>query len=139
EERAKKRSDKGEFWWELRPCAYYDDFEKPKIIYAEIARNGKFILDLNQHYSSDTTYIISKLEVTEYHYLLGILNSELFTKIFSHTGSQIRGGYLRWKGQYMEKMPIPTASETDRARLIGLVQKQLAYHAELGGLEKAQS
>nr|MCU0482114.1 hypothetical protein [Anaerolineae bacterium] len=55
--------------------------------------------------------------------------------MFSHVSSTIRGGYLRWTAQYMEKMPIPTASETDRARLIALVQKQLAYHHELAGLD----
>ena len=67
------------------------------------------------------------------------MNSNIFTAIFSNISSQIRGGYLRWKTQYMEKMPIPNASETDRATLIGLVQKQLATHAELAGLEATAS
>jgi len=118
---------------------YVQEFEKPKIIYPDIAIKGNFILDIHSHYATNTLYIISSQSIDENYYLLGILNSELFTKIFSHVSSTIRGGYLRWIAQYMEKMPIPTASETDRARLIGLVQKQLAYHAELGGLEKAQS
>ncbi|HRF94999.1 MAG TPA: hypothetical protein PLZ51_07390, partial [Aggregatilineales bacterium] len=61
------------------------------------------------------------------------------TKIFSHIASTIRGGYLRWKAQYMEKMPIPTATDEQRATLIGLVQKQLSYHAELAELEKNAS
>lgn len=127
-------------WYELQtPVAYHADFEKPKIIYSEIALHGQFTLDLANHYSNDTTYIISSLEIAEYHYLLGIFNSILFTKMFSHIASQIRGGYLRWKAQYMEKMPIPTASETDRARLIALVQKQLANHAQLAGLSIGES
>lgn len=29
-ESAEKRSDKGEFWWELRACDYYDEFEKQR-------------------------------------------------------------------------------------------------------------
>src|SRR5690606_26472073 len=32
-EKAKKRTDKGDFWWELRACDYYADFEKSKIMY----------------------------------------------------------------------------------------------------------
>ncbi len=32
EEKGKNRFDKGEYWWELRACDYYDEFEKPKII-----------------------------------------------------------------------------------------------------------
>ena len=32
----KKREDQGRFWWELRPCDYYDKFERPKIVYQVI-------------------------------------------------------------------------------------------------------
>ena len=31
--KAEKRADKGEFWWELRACDYYEEFEKNKIIF----------------------------------------------------------------------------------------------------------
>jgi len=47
-EAAQKRYDKGEYWWELRACDYYDEFEKPKIVYAEIATKGQFTLDSNE-------------------------------------------------------------------------------------------
>ena len=30
---AKARQDKGDYWWELRACSYYDRFKMPKIIY----------------------------------------------------------------------------------------------------------
>ncbi len=30
-EKGQKRGDKGEFWWELRACAYYSQFEQQKI------------------------------------------------------------------------------------------------------------
>ena len=41
----RKRSDKGEFWWELRACAYYNEFEKPKIFYPDITDSSKFHLN----------------------------------------------------------------------------------------------
>ena len=44
-EAAKKRYDKGEYWWELRACDYYDEFEKPKIIYPNICQQPEFALD----------------------------------------------------------------------------------------------
>jgi hypothetical protein len=28
---ARKRTDQGEFWWELRSCDYYPAFDQPKI------------------------------------------------------------------------------------------------------------
>ena len=31
------RADKGTFYWELRSCAYYDAFTKPKVIYPDIS------------------------------------------------------------------------------------------------------
>src|SRR5205814_1561080 len=36
-ERARKRDDQGQFWWELRACAYYQAFENAKIVYPELA------------------------------------------------------------------------------------------------------
>jgi hypothetical protein len=57
-EKAEKRYDKGEYWWELRGCDYYEEFERPKIIYAEIAAKGQFTLDSEGFYSDTTTYIL---------------------------------------------------------------------------------
>jgi len=127
-------------WYEIQDSIdYYLEFEKPKIIYPDIALNGKFTLDLNGYYIINTMYMISGLSQEQNHYLLGILNSDIFTKLFTQISSTIRGGYLRWIAQYMEKMPIPTATDDQRATLIGWVEKQLATHAELAGLEATAS
>ena len=99
---AKNRYDQGDYWWELRSCDYYQVFEKPKIMYAEIARRGQFMLDINKLYCSTTTYILESSSL----YLLGILNSTLWSFLFSTTSSTIRGGYYRWKYQYMAPLPI---------------------------------
>lgn len=40
--KGKKRGDKGEFWWELRACAYYDEFDKPKIQYGHFSPEPLF-------------------------------------------------------------------------------------------------
>ena len=37
-ERLTARDDQGKFYWELRSCAYYAEFEKPKIVYPNIAQ-----------------------------------------------------------------------------------------------------
>jgi len=33
-----KRDDQGDYWWELRHCDYYQEFEKEKIVWQEIVR-----------------------------------------------------------------------------------------------------
>jgi hypothetical protein len=127
---AEKRYDKGEHWWELRSCDYYDMFETPKIIYAEIATRGQFSLDPDDSFSDTTTYILS----SDSKYLLGILNSNLWTFLFSKISSEIRGGFYRWKHQYMSPLPIRTIDFSDPAdvarhdRMVELVQSMLDLH-----------
>ena len=59
-EKAAKRCDKGDLWWELRSCDYYDAFEKPKILYPVIAKESRFTMDEMGLYSNDKTFIIPK-------------------------------------------------------------------------------
>jgi len=73
---AEKRQDKGEYWWELRACAYYAEFEKPKIVLPDIAIRANFTLDDDgKYYCANTGYIIGNAD----RYLLGVLNSSLIT------------------------------------------------------------
>jgi len=102
--------------------AYYEEFEKPKIVYAEIATEGKFLLDNKKHYSDTMTYIIADSS----EYLLAILNSRLWTFLFSKVSSEISGGFFRWKKQYMELLPVFPATDKQKAPLINRVEKILA-------------
>ncbi len=105
-EKARKRCDQGQFWWELRPCTYYDIFEKPKIIYPDIAKESRFTLDNNGFYSINTTYLIP----SQSYYLLALLNSSLIFFYMSQNsavlGDTEKQGRLRFFGQYMENIPI---------------------------------
>jgi len=121
ENKLKKRDDQGKFWWELRSCVYWEEFEKPKIMYAEISTEGKFLVETEGYYSDTTTYIMS----SNSKYLLGFLNSKLFTYMFSKTSSEISGGFFRWKRQYMENIPIFPATNDQKAPIIEQVHKIL--------------
>jgi len=52
------RWDKGEYWWELRTCDYYAEFEKTKLIFPDISSKPNFTLDCNFLLSGNTTYFI---------------------------------------------------------------------------------
>ena len=71
EERLIKRGDKGHFWWELRACAYWDAFERPKLMYQVITWSSKFCLDMGGTLSNNTVYIL----LTTDWWLLAVLNS----------------------------------------------------------------
>ena len=119
----KARSDQGNYWWELRPCAYYSDFEKPKIIFPDIAQTSRFTIDLKGMYVDMTAFVIPTNDL----YLLGVLNSTHVWSYLCQTaavlGDAERGGRLRLKRVYVKKIPIPKASKADRAIIASLVQK----------------
>ncbi|TWU53684.1 Type IIS restriction enzyme Eco57I [Candidatus Brocadiaceae bacterium B188] len=132
-EKAEKRYDKGEYWWELRACDYYAEFEKPKIILPDISIRGNFTIDEEgKYYCVNTTYIIQSSDK----YLLGILNSMLITYFYRNLSSTYRGGYLRFIYQYLIQIPICTINfsySDDRAyhdRMVALVKQMLELHKQ---------
>ena len=131
--KADKRWDKGDYWWELRSCDYYDVFEDAKIVYAEIATRGQFTIDTLHNYCDTTGFVINNCSK----YLVGLLNSRLMSFIFSKTSSEIRGGFLRWKRQYMYPLPIRTIDfdNPDDLRMhdemVALVDQMLDLHKQL--------
>ena len=66
--KGQKRYDQGEFWWELRPCDYYEAFEAPKIVYPNICRQPEFTLETEAQYTNQKCFIVGSAE----RYLLGV-------------------------------------------------------------------
>jgi len=110
-------------WYALQRCAatYFEEFEKPKIVFPDIAKESRFSLDEKGLYINDTTFMIPVYDL----YLLGVLNSLTVLKYYHQLSPQILGGHLRFKRQYVEKIPIPPASESEKEPIIKLVQKCL--------------
>lgn len=121
-------------WYEIQDTIdYYDEFEKPKIIYAEIATRGQFVFDENKYFTDTTAYILG----SDSKYLLGIFNSRLWTFLFSQVSSTIRGGFFRWKYQYMFPLPIRAINFDDPAdvarhdQMVSLVDQMLELNKRL--------
>lgn len=119
EERGKKRGDKGEFWWELRACAYYDKFSKPKIFYPDITDSYKFHRDENGTFSSNTAYFLSVSDegVSAY------LNSKLVWFFLLGVCDFVRGGFLRLFTQNIHEIPIHTDFSNKKDVFINLERK----------------
>jgi hypothetical protein len=114
---AQKRYDKGEYWWELRACDYYDQFEKPKIFWPEIAGSARFTFDSNGLYANNKAYIIP--EAT--YYLLALLNSSLIRLFIHNSCTDLQGNSFNFSAIFVDKTPIRRISfstpEADRRRL----------------------
>lgn len=88
EQKASKRYDKGDYWWELRVCDYYQEFEKPKITWGNLAITPKFCIDYDGFYVNAPSVIISSDDL----YLLGILNSKICYYVISKIAAGRQGG-----------------------------------------------
>jgi|Deesub1362A_J573_1020465.scaffolds.fasta_scaffold01312_4 hypothetical protein len=99
------RDDQGDFWWELRDCDYYQEFEKEKIIYPDISPRLSFAYD-NKYFLNNTCYFINSGSK----YLLGVLNSKLIEFYYKQISSQLGKNVIRSFTIFIEKIPIPFIS-----------------------------
>jgi hypothetical protein len=125
-----KRFDQGDYWWELRACDYYGEFEKPKITWGNLATTPKFYVDYNNYYINAPSVIIGSSEL----YLLGILNSRVCYYVISHIAAGRQGGFFEYKPVYVSKVPIHTidfSNSIDVKRhdhMVALVERMLELH-----------
>ncbi|MCQ2896931.1 class I SAM-dependent DNA methyltransferase [Helicobacter pylori] len=131
------RSDQGDTPYNLRNCAYLEDFEKEKIVYGEIVQEPRFYLDngeceLGGFYAEATSFILTGEHLR---YLLGMLHSKLITfafKTFYAGGGLGESGY-RYKKAFIERLPIPQITPKNQEladKIIALVDKILQAKAK---------
>ena len=120
-----KRQDKGDTPYNLRNCAYIDDFYKPKIVYSEIVREPQFYLDNTGRFFPEATTFLLIGDSLEYLYIL--LHSQpltYFFKTFYAGGGLGESGY-RYKKAFLEKLPIPKFTNTSiQNELIKLINEK---------------
>lgn len=122
----KNRGEQGDSFYNLRNCAYIQKYDKPKIIYADIVLDcGKFYLDEDGYYTNDTAFLISGNNL---HFLLDILNSKTFTFLYKnfYCGGALGNKGLRFKKDFLLKVPIPTATSEQQQEIITLVDQILS-------------
>lgn len=116
--RATKRSDQGDYWWELRACDYYDAFEGPKIIYPNILKNPEFTFDVNGLYANAKCYVIDSTDFS----LIAILNSRVTSFLFDQLLPRLRGDYFEPRSNIFSKFPIPKMDKKTKGILIQIVE-----------------
>ncbi|OYR55514.1 restriction endonuclease [Halorubrum sp. Ea1] len=128
---ARSRYDQGEYWWELRPCDYYNKFDDEKIIYPEISDGPRFSIDLDGYYANNKCYIIPSKDFE----LVGILNSTI-GELWSRSNlSSVRGGYLEYRTVHLSEFPIPDFEDsglaTEVEKIIDLIDTRRDYNTDL--------
>ena len=91
-------------WYNLRSCTYYDEFEKPKIIYPDISETGGFYWDEEGYYFNNTVYMIAGKVKKSW---IAILNSKLMSWYYKQIASGLGIKGVRYFAQFMKELPIP--------------------------------
>ncbi|MBP6740659.1 MAG: Eco57I restriction-modification methylase domain-containing protein, partial [Leptospiraceae bacterium] len=114
-------------WYALQRCAasYLENFDKPKIIWGEIADSSKFALDEQRYFTNDRAWIMVGENLK---YLVSIFNSKCIEWYFKTIATSSGMGTIMWKKHTVEQLPIPKSPIDNpelQKPLIELVEKIL--------------
>jgi len=116
-EAAEKRQDQGQYWWELRSCDYYEAFERPKLLWPDIAKIPRFSWDDSGYYLGNTGYFAN----IDDPWLLALVGSRcawfLISRLSIGLGERAGANRYRLFDQYMRRLPVPTPSPIEQGSL----------------------
>ena len=110
-------------WFEMQDTiAYYKEFDKPKIIYAETTISPNFYYD-NENFIAEKTNFIMTGENLKY--IMAVLSSKLGFYIFYNFYSEITLGDVgfQYRKSSLEEFPIPEVDKKTEKEIVNLVEK----------------
>lgn len=121
-EQLKRRDDQGRFFWELRSCVYWNEFEKPKIVYQDIARYFGMAWDDSGSLLVNTCYFVPSAKK----WMLAVLLSSTMQFYVQKVIGSDEGGFIRLFTIHVEKFPIPAVPTEKQKPMEMLVERILA-------------
>ena len=107
----KARKKTSNEWFETQDSiSYWEDFSKPKIVWAELARTGNaFALDFGNNMVGNTGYILTvpSNNQDELLYLLAFLNSRSMLYSLNQITTRFDENGWRWLRQFVEQLRVP--------------------------------
>ena len=98
-----KRADKGDTPYNLRNCAYMEDFNKPKIVYPNMTKYMPFVYDENAYCTNQKCFIVTGQSMA---YLTAFFNSSLFKFCFRESFPELQGGTREMSKIFFDKIPV---------------------------------
>ena len=127
-----ERSDKGDTPYNLRNCAYMQDFFQQKVIYMEIQTDNEkdgypfpcFSYDVGNNIVLNTAYILSSNSI-DVRFVLGFINSKIGRFLTKMYVTQLQERQYRMLAQYVSKFPIPQLKGNQTNYIIELVNENM--------------
>ncbi len=118
-----RRQDKGKTPYNLRNCAYHEDFGEEKLFWMDLTDRGRFAYDSSETFAANTGYILvggpSK-------FLCSVLNSRLATWFMDNAAMTSGMGVTRWINTTVSRIPVSNPPPEEQHRFICLVDRILA-------------
>ena len=127
------RADQGDTPYNLRSCAYMDDFLKPKIVWGNLCLHSSFAKAPEGMFANAPSPMI----VPYSDFVLAILNSKLGDWYIRQLGVTRNGGYFEYKPMFVENLPIPKLSQVQQQEFLHSLPKgnqQLDAQEEIDSL-----
>ena len=106
-EKTRKKTS-GEWFETQDSIAYWQDFQKPKIIYPNMTKFLPFTLDIEGNYLNDKCFILSGEKL---YYLVAFLNSKVFHFCFADAFPELQGNSKEIKKFILETIPVKEISD----------------------------
>jgi type II restriction/modification system DNA methylase subunit YeeA len=126
ETKARARDDQGDYWWELRPCAYYAEFEKEKVVWKRVGSVIRFALDIDKKYVLDSCVFMNGEKIR---YICAFLNSKLSVYQLLNNSPKTGTGDVIISVQALEPHRVPPITSENQplvAQIEALVDQILA-------------
>lgn len=123
-----KRADKGLTPYNLRNCAYLDEFEKEKIVWNPVS--GEYLFSyIKEHIFFNNSLFMMTLDVFSLKYILAFMNSNCYKWLITLKTNLIQtGSYAYGAKDKIERLPIPKINSKNEKlanELISLVDEIL--------------
>ena len=114
-----KRYDKGHTPYNLRNCAYHENFSQEKLFWSQISPEGRFAyFDQSELFCLNSAYMITG---TSLKFLCAILNSQLIRWFVQSTAAIWGRDGIKWLKTYIDLTPIPKPCEVVNESFVNLV------------------
>ena len=102
-DKIKDRADQGDTPYNLRNCAYWEDFFKPKVMYPNMTKYIPFYYDTCGFYQNDKSFMITGRHIA---FLTAFLNSSIFKFCFLNNFPELQGGTRELRKVFFDKIPV---------------------------------
>ena len=117
------RYDQGRTPYNLRSCAYHEEFSEEKLFWMDLTERGRFAYSGSEMFCLNTGSMLIGPSIK---YLCAVLNSSLITWLIKNTALNSGMGVPRWIRTTVERIPVPKVSADQQRPFVDVVDRILA-------------